>query len=96
MHNSIDSEWRDVTWEQALAGASGEVARLLETALAGGELGLPDGLVLAQSEGDDLLALVKVADELRRRVVGDRVTYVVNRNLNFYKCLHRRLRLLWL
>jgi FO synthase len=26
---------------------------------------------------------VKVADELRRRVVGDRITYVVNRNLNF-------------
>ena len=29
------------------------------------------------------MALVKVADELRRRVVGDRITYVVNRNLNF-------------
>ena len=26
---------------------------------------------------------MKVADELRRRVVGDRITYVVNRNLNF-------------
>ena len=29
------------------------------------------------------MALVKVADEIRRRVVGDRITYVVNRNLNF-------------
>jgi FO synthase len=28
-------------------------------------------------------ALVAVADELRRRVVGDAITYVVNRNINF-------------
>jgi FO synthase len=31
----------------------------------------------------DVVALMKVADELRRRVVGDRITYVVNRNLKF-------------
>ena len=28
-------------------------------------------------------AVVKVANELRRRAAGDQVTYVVNRNLNF-------------
>src|SRR5208337_748372 len=31
----------------------------------------------------DLIALVRVADELRRRAVGNQITYVVNRNLNF-------------
>ena len=35
------------------------------------------------SRGNDLLALVRVADELRRRACGDTITYVVNRNLNF-------------
>ena len=47
------------------------------------DLGFEEGLTLATVEGNDLLALVKVADELRRRVVGDHITYVVNRNLNF-------------
>jgi len=40
-------------------------------------------VTLGSVAGDDLLALVKTADELRRRTVGNNITYVVNRNLNF-------------
>ena len=76
-------EWRETPWEQALAAANPNVVAALEKALAGTDLGLEEGLALAHAEGNDLLALVKVADEIRRRVVGDRITYVVNRNLNF-------------
>src|ERR1700682_3276491 len=76
-------EWRQIPWEQALSAASPNVANPLEKALAGKDLGLEEGLALAAVDGDDLVALLKVADELRRRVVGDRITYVVNRNLNF-------------
>jgi len=76
-------EWRQIPWERALAAASPDVAGPLEKALAGTDLGMEEGLVLATVEGNDLVALVKVADEIRRRVVGDRITYVVNRNLNF-------------
>jgi len=76
-------EWREMPWQQALQGASSKVAEPLEKALASQDLDLDEGLTLASVEGDDLIALVKVADELRRRVVGDRITYVVNRNLNF-------------
>src|SRR4029077_7099095 len=47
------------------------------------ELGFDDGLALGSAQGNALLALVKVAGELRRRTVGDAITYVVNRNLNF-------------
>jgi FO synthase len=47
------------------------------------DLGLEEGMTLAEVEGEDFLALVRVADEIRRRVVGGRITYVVNRNLNF-------------
>jgi FO synthase subunit 2 len=76
-------EWRQIPWEHALSAASPNVANPLEKALAGKDLGLEEGLALANADGNDLLALVKVADEIRRRVVGDRITYVVNRNLNF-------------
>jgi 7,8-didemethyl-8-hydroxy-5-deazariboflavin synthase CofH subunit len=84
MLNPANPEWREIPWERALAEASPSVAGLLEKVLAGSDLGMEEGLTLAKVEGnDDLLALVKIADEVRRRVVGDGITYVVNRNLNF-------------
>src|SRR3989304_4391509 len=42
-----------------------------------------DGAARARARGRDLRALTLVADELRRRQVGDVVTFVVNRNVNF-------------
>ncbi|MFW0792037.1 bifunctional FO biosynthesis protein CofGH [Gordonia sp. CPCC 205333] len=42
-----------------------------------------DYLALATAEGDGLEAFVALANSLRRDVVGDDVTYVVNRNINF-------------
>jgi FO synthase len=70
-------------WDRALAAASPAVASALERSLGGSDLGFEEGMTLATVEGDDLVALAKVGDELRRRAVGERVTYVVNRNLNF-------------
>ena len=79
----MNPEWREIPCDRALAAASPAVANALEKSLAGGDLGFEEGMTLASVEGNDLLALAKVADELRRRAVGDRITYVVNRNLNF-------------
>ena len=76
-------EWRDLPLDRALEAASPNVAQALEKALAGEDLGFEEGMTLAKVEGDDLLALVRVADEIRRQVSGDTITYVVNRNLNF-------------
>lgn len=47
--------------------------------------GLTDAqyLALATAEGADLEAVAALADQLRSDVVGDDVTYVVNRNINF-------------
>ncbi|OQS17628.1 7,8-didemethyl-8-hydroxy-5-deazariboflavin synthase, partial [Nocardia donostiensis] len=47
--------------------------------------GLTDAqyLALATAEGADLDAVAALADQLRRDTVGDEVTYVVNRNINF-------------
>ena len=42
-----------------------------------------EALALAHADGPGLAALVRIADDLRRDTVGDAVTYVVNRNLNF-------------
>jgi 7,8-didemethyl-8-hydroxy-5-deazariboflavin synthase CofH subunit len=83
MVKSANPEWREISWERALAAASPGVAGPLEKALAGSDLEMEEGLTLAKVEGNDLLALVKIADELRRRVASDKITYVVNRNLNF-------------
>ena len=38
---------------------------------------------LFSARGDDLVAIVRAADALRREVNGDEVTYVVNRNINY-------------
>ena len=83
MLTTINPDWREISWERALAAASPSIAQALDKTLAGQDLGFEEGLMLATVEGNDLVALLKVADELRRRVVGDRITYVVNRNLNF-------------
>lgn len=40
-------------------------------------------IALANADGAGLEALVALADQLRRDTVGDDVTYVVNRNINF-------------
>ena len=73
--------WHDV-WRQA----SPEVRAALETVMAthdGACLSREQCLSLATTTGDDLLALAVAADEERRAIVGDTVTYVLNRNINF-------------
>jgi FO synthase len=40
-------------------------------------------LALFYADGDSLQQLANIADEVRRDVVGEPVTYIVNRNLNF-------------
>jgi 7,8-didemethyl-8-hydroxy-5-deazariboflavin synthase CofH subunit len=59
------------------------VRELLQSAASGAELNFEQGLVLATVEGAALEALIAVADRLRRETVGDAITYVVNRNINF-------------
>ena len=73
-------------WPDVAPRMTAEVRAALEAALAshdGGALSEEQALRLAQAEGDDLLGLLVAADRLRRALVGDVVTYVVNRNINF-------------
>jgi FO synthase subunit 2 len=59
------------------------VRRILGRALDGAEVSIDDGITLAVVRGRDLRALTEAADAMRRRQVGDLVTFVVNRNINF-------------
>ena len=66
------------------------VARVLDDALAGRDISVADAVLLFETAGPEFGALCMVADELRRRAVGDLVTYVVNRNINFTNvCIKR-------
>ena len=73
-------------WPDVAPRLSPRIREALERVLASRDGGVLSGeqcLLLARADGDDLLALLLAADELRRAVVGDVVTYVVNRNINF-------------
>ena len=60
-----------------------QVSAILHRALDGEEMSWAEGVRLCETNGPDLQAVGLVADEMRRRHVGDVVTYVVNRNINF-------------
>ncbi len=60
-----------------------DVKRVLAKAAAHRPITDEEALVLFQAEGAALEALCRTADELRAEAVGDEVTYVVNRNINF-------------
>ncbi len=67
----------------APARVEAEVRWALAKAEAGRSLTDADALALFRAEGGALEALCRVADALRAEAVGDEVTYVVNRNINF-------------
>jgi 7,8-didemethyl-8-hydroxy-5-deazariboflavin synthase CofH subunit len=66
-----------------LEACPAEVREIFHTAASGAELTFEQALLLATAEGPSLEALVSIADQLRRETVGDAITYVVNRNINF-------------
>ena len=59
------------------------VSKILNNALSEKEISAEEGLELFKTTGIDFHLVGLVADELRRRRVGDIVSYVVNRNINF-------------
>ncbi|MHB1929222.1 MAG: 5-amino-6-(D-ribitylamino)uracil--L-tyrosine 4-hydroxyphenyl transferase CofH [Acidimicrobiales bacterium] len=75
----------------AHASAGGALGEVLAGVLAGHELGEAEIVTLFSARGPEVRAVAEVADEIRRREVGDAVTYVVNRNINYtnvctFKC----------
>ncbi len=69
--------------ETLLGKASASIRATLERSRARKELTPEEGLNLYTAVGDDLRAVIKCADLARAEDVGNEVTYVVNRNINF-------------
>jgi FO synthase len=73
------------------ARAGGATSEVLAGVLLGQEAGEQELLTLFGARGPELAAVAEVADELRARTVGDVVTWVANRNINYtnvctFKC----------
>ncbi len=91
--DSIYGSWDEL---RSAVGSRPQAARSNRTPLAAAlELAAADpaslleprhedaALALFAADGDALEELARIADDLRRETVGDDVTYVVNRNINF-------------
>ena len=72
-----------VNMNNVLSACDPAIAAILDRSLEGREAGVEEGERLFNATGADLGAVIQVANELRRRVTPNRVTYVVNRNINF-------------
>ncbi|HEY4899449.1 MAG TPA: 5-amino-6-(D-ribitylamino)uracil--L-tyrosine 4-hydroxyphenyl transferase CofH [Terriglobales bacterium] len=76
-----DSSWRDAC-EQVSPAVRSSLEKVL-TSLDGSALTREECIRLARCKGADLFGLVVAANEVRRRLVGDVISYVVTRNINF-------------
>jgi FO synthase len=61
----------------------GELGPILQRSLNGARPSRAELEVLLRARGDQVDAVAAVADQLRQRAVGDTVTYVINRNINY-------------
>jgi FO synthase subunit 2 len=71
------------TLERQLSVISPRTAVVLDHALSGQDITVGEATSLFDAEGSELIAMIAAADHLRARTVGDVVTYVINRNINF-------------
>ena len=93
-HKRFSAEWLDAAWVGSaspdLEGA-GPLRPILERSLEGSRPTVAEMEALFKARGDQVDAVAFVADRIRAETVGDTVTYVVNRNINYtnlcyFKC----------
>ncbi|MEA3018800.1 MAG: synthase, partial [Actinomycetota bacterium] len=71
--------------------SGGAVREVLDGVLLGQEVGEAEIVTLFGARGPEVAAVAELADALRREIVGDVVTFVANRNINYtnvctFKC----------
>ena len=77
---------QSAVWADVRSRVSHNVRLAIEkvmSSLDGAVLTRDECLSLATADGDDLFGLVVAANQLRRQLVGDVISYVVTRNINF-------------
>jgi FO synthase len=85
--NDVYGDWDEIknrVSAPSVGVLGSDVAAALRAAeKAPAELSDAQALALFTAEGADLDAVCQLADDLRRDAVGDEISYVVNRNINF-------------
>ncbi len=87
----VGSDSDPMTLIPARAHAAGAVRDVLDGVQRGEDVGYDEILTLFRARGPEVQAVAAVADELRQEIVGDDVTWVANRNINYtnvctFKC----------
>lgn len=90
-HAGSDSEPPVLLPPPTPARAGGPVGEVLNGVLAGEEVGVDEIVTLLGAHGSEVARVAEVADQLRIDAVGDVVTFVRNRNINYtnvctFKC----------
>ncbi|OIJ26998.1 bifunctional FO biosynthesis protein CofGH [Nocardioides luteus] len=80
---AVETASSGVVSTSSTTGSSEGFAALRAAEKDPGNLSDEHALTLMTAEGDLLRQVTRLADDLRREVNGDTVTYVVNRNINF-------------
>ena len=95
----LSAEWPDSIWvdgvaSQGTSGATGPVRRILAASLDGTPPSPSEMVTLFKARGNDVDAIADTADIIRHERVGDTVTYVVNRNINYTNVCYFPMRVL--
>ena len=79
-----------MTLESLLKEIDPVVSDILNQSLDSKNISIKQAVELFDTKGTEIIMIAMVADLLRRKVVGDKVTYVINRNINFTNvCIKR-------
>lgn len=89
--SSVDLPEAARGWFAPAAGRASHLDEIVRRARDGQRLGEMEVVRLLRARGDEVAAVIEAADGLRREVNGDRVSYVVTRNINYtnvctFKC----------
>jgi FO synthase len=77
-------ENRSLGLDSLLSRVNGRTAQIVNKALVGQEVSVEEGEHLFNMQDADEISLLAIAaDEIRKEDVGDVITYVINRNINF-------------
>ena len=71
------------SFDRAASKLNPIIGNILERALSGIDISVDEATQLFDADGADLAAMILAANHLRAETVGEIVTYVVNRNINF-------------
>jgi 5-amino-6-(D-ribitylamino)uracil---L-tyrosine 4-hydroxyphenyl transferase len=71
-----------MTFDSVLKNIDPIITGVLDRALSNKDISVDQATELLDADGTEMNVIVIVADELRRKTVGENVTYVINRNTN--------------